>query len=92
MNLDSWSVLISVILPALISIIVKPEWSNSAKVLTAFALSFALAAVQVLVSGNFNVADMGKTLSEVFVLVMGSYAIFWRPSGVAQKIEENINR
>lgn len=86
--------MISLILPALISVIVKPHWSNPVKLLTAFGVSCVAAFLQVLFEDGCSItcfADLAKTLGRTFMLVMGSYAAFWRMTGLAQKIEEKVN-
>ena len=86
--------MISLILPALISIIVRPTWSNPVKLLTAFGVSVVAAFLQVLFEDGCSItcfADLTKTLFRTFTLVMTSYAAFWRMTGLAQQIEAKIN-
>ena len=88
----NWFDMVSLLLPAAISIIVKPEWSNGAKYLVAFGVSFVAALGQVLFEGCVPCMENAPMiLGKTFVLVMGGYAAFWRPTGLAQKIEANIN-
>jgi hypothetical protein len=89
----SWFDMVSLILPALISMIVKPNWSNGVKYCVAFGVSFCGALGQVLFEGDCQPCweNFPKILGKTFMLVMGSYAAFWRPTGLAEKIEEKIN-
>jgi hypothetical protein len=89
----NWFDMASLLLPGLISIVVKPHWSNNIKYLVAFLVSFLAALGQVFFEADCQpcLADFPKILGKTFVLVMGSYAAFWRPTGLAGKIEERIN-
>ena len=91
MNIELYTAVVAIILPALISAIVKPDWPNYYKILTAFGLSCFLAFGQVYVSGACDFGNVPKLLAEVFGLVMTSYSVFWRPIGAAEKIEDRFN-
>jgi hypothetical protein len=88
-----WFDMVSFLLPAIISMVVKPGWSNGVKYLVAFGFSFLAALGQVLFEADCQpcLENFPKILGKTFVLVMGSYAAFWRPTGLAQKIEEKVN-
>lgn len=85
----------AVILPALISMVVKPKWENHWKLLTAIGLCVVLAGIQTVMdfifTGKCTLAELPNIIKSTVVLVMTSYAMFWRPFGFAEKIEEKIN-
>jgi len=90
----NWFDMVSLVIPALVSIIVRPGWSNGAKWLTALGVSCVAAFLQVVLMESCQVtclSDLGAALTKTFLLVMGSYAAFWRPTGIATKIESNVN-
>jgi prepilin signal peptidase PulO-like enzyme (type II secretory pathway) len=91
MDIKLYTALVAIILPALVSSIIKPEWPKYYKILTAFGLSCFLAFGQVYISGACDFGNVPKLLAEVFGLVMTSYSVFWRPTGAAEKIEEKVN-
>lgn len=87
---------VCLIIPALISVIVKPGWSNAKKLVTALGVSGLAAFIQVLYlqvssTGTCSFSDLPGIAVKAITLVMTSYAIFWRPTGLAQQIEKKVN-
>lgn len=86
-----WHDLIMLVLPGLIAVICKPNWSGMAKFLVAVAVCFVAALVESLLSGTCNLADLPGTMAKVSALVFGSYAAIWKRFQLVEKVEEKVN-
>jgi hypothetical protein len=93
MNL-SYHDLIFLLIPAALAYVNNPAWSAKVKWTLALAVCILGAFIEVLATGQCNWNDFPATTGKVMVLVMGSYAGFWKaPFGkdgsLADKIENN---
>ena len=90
MNIETYQVVIGFFLPVLLSTILRPEWHKDLKYWISFGVVFIVALGDLFFSGNFVLTDIPGTILAALALTIGPYLIFWKPSGLAEKIEKNI--
>ena len=93
MNL-SYHDLIFLAIPGILAYINNPAWDSKAKWLLALGVCVLGAFIEVMATGQVTMTDFPATFGKVMLLVMGSYAGFWKaPFGkdgsLADKIENN---
>ena len=90
-NLSMYTAVVGFFLPALIAVLNRCTWSQTTK----YAMSFAVVCVAVIghliFAGEWNMADLPGSILKMLFMTIGSYLIFWRPSGISDKIEQNVN-
>jgi hypothetical protein len=84
----SWAALIGAVLPILIAIVQQPRWSSQVRQVIAVGVAALGGVGTVLASGNFDAQNWLVTLVAVIGAAQASYALIFKPSGVAAKIEE----
>lgn len=82
---------ISIVLPVIAAVIIRPAWTDATKALVWLVLSIVAGGIGVWFDGRFNVANIAGTIGMVFVIGAVTYARLWRPTGIAPAVEENIN-
>jgi hypothetical protein len=84
-----WSAIIGFWLPTIIAAINRYNWSPSTKGALAFLVCLVVAAGTTYYSGDLaQIKDYGTAALFVIFTAMGSYQVFWKPSGIAPKIEQ----
>ena len=90
-NLEMWTVIVAALLPLLIAVVQKQKWAASLKIVVTFLACLAASVGDVVFNPAIDLSDLpGVILTVVFVCVT-AYSVFWRPTGIAPKIEKNIN-
>ena len=89
-NFEMWTLIIGILLPLVISIMVKPDWPPLRKYWVAFLLCLGAAFGDVWYSGAFSLVDIGETILKMIFLCFTSYLAFWRPSGIAETVEKRV--
>ncbi|PSK95759.1 hypothetical protein CLV30_12811 [Haloactinopolyspora alba] len=84
---------LSALAPLVISLINRPSWSKSVKQLVAIAASVVLGVVALALTGGFTGGDdVATVLLAVVGAAQSAYALVWKPSGVAPKLERATSR
>lgn len=82
-----WLMVVSFVLPPVISIIQQTRWSARLQSVVAFLVYLVVAAVWALLNGIFSAASFVVAALVVFVIAGNSYKLLWKPTGVAPAIE-----
>ena len=92
MNIDveTYQVVIGFFLPVIISTVVRPNWPKNLKYWVSFGVVFIVAIGDLFFSGKFVLIDIPGTILTALALTIGPYLIFWKPSGLAGNIENNV--
>lgn len=90
---ESWSILLGLITPFLVSVVNQPKWTSQQKRVLSIIVAVIVGIVNLLVQGaftNLNQVTWAGVIS-VVVLVVGSsqaaYALLWKPTGAADSVE-----
>jgi Na+/H+-translocating membrane pyrophosphatase len=90
------SLLVGVLTPAVIAVINHPVWQPQAKRIIAVICAAVLGILTVVANGMFT--DFEVTAASVVTVVLAvvgasqtAYALLWKPTGAADKIEETVN-
>ena len=89
-TLDMYQSVVGLLLPLLISFAVSPTWPAKAKVGVSFVLVLVAATGHVFFMGAFVMEDLPGTILKILFLSTGSYLVFWRPAGIAEKVERSV--
>lgn len=84
----SWAALIGAVLPLLIAVIQQPRWSSQVRQIVSIVISVIAGLGTVLASGNFDVQNLLVTIVALIGAAQASYALIFKPTGAAQKIEK----
>lgn len=87
-NVLMWGAIVGFLMPALIAAINRRMWSSAAKAVCAFVLCIVAAGVTAFLTGDFDDTDDLVTAAlAVFGAAITTYHFWWKPSGIAPKIE-----
>jgi len=86
-NILMWGTVIGFLGSPFISALNRQKWSSEVKALSAFVWCFVGALGTVYFSDNFDVQNLATTFLFTFVTAISSYEKFWKPTGIAGKIE-----
>jgi hypothetical protein len=91
-NAALWALVVGFLQAPLQAIIQRPTWSDATRSIITFALSFALAGMQLFFEGalteSLAVGDYVRTFLVTFVAAQAFYRVFWKPSTITTVIEE----
>lgn len=90
-NLTMYQAVVGFFLPALIAVVNRCAWGQTTKYAVSFAIVCVAAAGHLVFAGEWNMADIPGSVLKMLFMTVGSYLIFWRPSGISDKIEQGIN-
>lgn len=90
-NIDMYMAIVSFFLPGLIAVVNRCSWSSARKYWASFGIVCVAAAGHLIFSGQADWTDIPGTVLKVLFLSIGSYLVFWRPSGISDRIEKGIN-
>lgn len=90
------SLLVGVLTPAIVAIINHPVWEPQAKRIIAVVAAAVLGVLTIIANGMFSDFEVtAATVVTVVLAVIGAsqtaYALLWKPTGAADKIETSIN-
>lgn len=89
-----WHDLLLLAIPGLIAIITKPDWSGTVKYAVAIGICILASLIEFYLSvwlvGGVQGSFAGA-FAKSFLVIFGSYAGIWKPSGVADKVETRVN-
>jgi|SRR6188768_2337766 hypothetical protein len=91
-NMIMWSALVGFFLPLAIEVPKRQRWPSWAKGLFAFACCLLAAAGTAFFSGTLqNFRDIATAALFVTFTALGSYRLLWKPSGIANGINDTTN-
>lgn len=83
-----WSTIVGFGLPPVLAVVMQAGWRSEIKGVIAFAACLVAASGTVWLQGDL---ESGTDLTTSFLLVftgaIGTYRLYWRPSGIAPAIE-----
>lgn len=91
-NAAMWAGIVGFMMPVAISVVVQQAWSDAAKAVAAFGCCLLAATGTAYFSGLLDVTDIARCFLIVWTLAIGTYYGFWKPIGVAPKIEAMTSR
>lgn len=90
-DLDMWSLLVGLALPALIAVVNRSHWPSWVRALVAVATSVVAGGGTAYLTGQLTAVTWVHAALVVAVAAVGSYRLWWHPSGIAPAIEAHIN-
>lgn len=86
-NLTLYAALLGSVMPGLIAAINRRRWAREVKAASAIVISVAVGAGTAYFSGNWDGSDVLRSILIVAFLGQIAYHQFWRPSGLADRLE-----
>lgn len=91
-TLKAWELVSSFLMPLALAAIIRQTWGDAQKAVAAFAACYLYALVALLWRGDiaFDGMSVGmwlETGTKIFALTIPIYYGWWKPTGVAPKIE-----
>jgi uncharacterized membrane protein len=90
-NLDMYVAVVGFFLPSLIAVVNRCTWAQTTKYFVSFCVVCIAVIGHLIFAGEWNVQDIPGSILKMLFMTIGSYLVFWRPSGLSDKIERNIN-
>lgn len=91
MTVETWAILVGFFVPALVSAVNRYDWKPWIKAVVALVVSVLVGTVTALLSGEFTGANWATSIGIVFGSSQAAYALWWKGSGIATKIENKVN-
>ena len=86
--LQKWEIITAFLLPLILSFVMQQGWSDALKSLAMFFVSMGVTLMQMYLRGELtNWTDPVSTVLLVVAMTIAFYKGFWKPTGVAGKIE-----
>lgn len=89
-----WHDALLLVVPGLIAIITKPGWPGSVKYLVAIGACILASLVEfyltIWLAGEIQTSFMAE-FAKSFLIIFGTYAGIWKPTGAADTVENKIN-
>lgn len=83
----SWAALVGAVLPLLIAVVQQSRFSGQMRQVVSIIVAAIAGVGTVLASGNFDAQNWLVTLVAVIGAAQASYALIFKPSGIAPAIE-----
>jgi len=90
-NLDMYVAVVGFFLPSVIAIVNRCTWAQTTKYAVSFGVVCAASVGHLIFAGQWNMGDIPGSILKMLFMTIGSYLVFWRPSGISDKIEQNFN-
>jgi uncharacterized membrane protein HdeD (DUF308 family) len=90
-NLENWQLILAFFLPLVIAMIVRQNWSRTAKSITMFVVALLATIGTMFLNGSLNDVSAETFVGKFLVVVVGTIAFYngiWKPTQVAPKIED----
>lgn len=91
MTVDQWAAVVGFVLPAVIAVVNRAEWKAWLKALVALGTSVLAGTVTALLSGDFTGSTWLQAIGIAFAASAASYKLWWKSSGISDKIEQAVN-
>lgn len=87
-RLALWSAVVGFVLPPVLAMVMRSSWSSQVQGLVAFTACLAAAAGTVWLQGDLGRSqDLVTSFLLIFTAAIGTYRLYWKPSGIAPSIE-----
>ena len=86
-DLEMWSLLVGVLLPIVVATINRSVWPGWAKAAVVIVTSSAAGGVTAWLTGVLTGGTWLHSALVVGVAAVGSWRVFWRPSGIGPAVE-----
>ena len=91
-DLVLWSAVVGFVLPPVLAVVIQSGWSKQLQGIAAFLACLVASAGTVWFRGDFgDGADMATAFLLVFTSAIGTYRLYWVPSGITDAIERSTN-
>ena len=91
-SLMLWSAVVGFVLPPVLSVVIQTGWSQQLQGLVSFLACLIASGGTVWFQGDFgDGTDMATAFLLVFTTAIGTYRLYWKPSGIAPAIERSTN-
>jgi hypothetical protein len=87
-NLDMWSALVGSLMPPVVAVANRPTWRPWVKGAVTIGSCLVAAVVTAYLNGTASGGDLTRSGLVVALTAVGTYRVFWRPSGIAPAIEK----
>lgn len=87
-NLAMWATIVGFLAPPVIAIIQQSKWSNRVRAVVTFLLALVAGAGTAYFQGDLTGKRFVEAAMIVFVAAIAAFYGFWKPTGVAPKVEE----
>ncbi len=84
---EMWALVCGFFLPLGIAVIEQAKWSKTLRAVVAFVMCGAAAAVTCVVAGDLTGKAWVTSALLVVVAALATYSKFWKPTGIAPKVE-----
>jgi peptidoglycan/LPS O-acetylase OafA/YrhL len=88
----TWALILGLLTPFAQSIVQRPEWSATVRVIIAIAAALVIGLVTVIANGDFNTGNWFATAGVVLAAAQTAYALVYKPTGLAKVIEFKTSR
>jgi hypothetical protein len=85
--INEYTAVVGVILPLLVAYLKNQDWPKGIKMALAVLLTVVASVGHMFYSGNFDMADLGKTFLVMLSISTTTYKWVWQPTKVSDKIE-----
>jgi len=86
-NLQLVSAFVGLVMPLVVSVINQEHWSSELKGVVALVISFVAAGVTTWVNGGLHGHSLASSFLIVFGATIATYRVFWKPTGISDKVE-----
>src|SRR5574343_563087 len=86
-DLQNWQVVTGFLLPLLMSVILQKPWSREVKAAVTFVVCYIVAAVQMWLDTGIDASHLFGNGLAIFVIAISTFYGFWKPTGIAPKLE-----
>jgi uncharacterized membrane protein len=90
-SIQSWPMILAFVLPLVIAVIVRQQWSRTAKSICMFVVSFVATLGTMYLNGALNDVSAQTFVARFLTVVVATIAFYngiWKPTGVAPAVEE----
>jgi len=86
-NAAMWAGIVGFFLPIAASVIIQQKWAQPVKAVAGFLCCVTAAVGTAYFTGLLDPTDVARCFLVVFTLAIAAYYGFWKPTGIAPKIE-----
>ena len=90
-NIDMYVAIVGFFLPMLIAGVNRCSWPSTTKYAASFIIVCLAAAGHLIVAGEWVPTNIPLSIMKMLFMTIGSYLVFWKPSGLSDKIEAGVN-
>lgn len=91
-NTIMWAGIVGFVMPVAVAVVMQSGWSDRVRSLVGFACCLIAGAGTAWFAGNFDGRDIVSCVLVTFTIAIATYYGFWRPTGIAPRIESATSR